>query len=564
MSSHIDHLFSSSVQQAVASTVQLQKPLFVYLTQATTDESGDEFLSRFIDEEITEVLDKNFVLLKLIESTPDFGYFKQLFKVVKLPSFYIVNLGKVEGVVSSETDKNDFLALVQRLASQRTVASSTPTQSNTPVQDNTPVATSTHTQTSTPGQSTPASSPPPPTTRTATSTSETNRRTSMSEHDITAKKYKEQVEKARREKLEEKKRLRALLEADRREQELRRKEEVAAARQGSLATGTDTSTIPKSSSSASICFLSIKLFDGSTIKHEFKAEDTLSDVRKWLDSEIEIIQPASSMPSFATSAYLHPTGYVFHRPVLPRVTYLEEQESNTLKDLELTPRSALILKPTYDETDPHSPNASGERAGFFGSIVSGVGKVGSALFAFFDYGVNSPYHQHQQHQHQQQQQQQQQQNQQQNQDHPGLDSPLHNSNENLEDLQTLLSDPLPFNLGHPGAVGAPGVLTFDNRSASSLLMNIESHNDDEIHSNISRPHTPSHASSESHIVQRPLRPELGSRSSTPRPQSSRRVQTIYDEVPESSSSNKDKKHIDTYNGNSLSLNDRDDENKKQD
>ncbi|RCK56634.1 UBX domain-containing protein 7 [Candida viswanathii] len=556
MSSHIDHLFSSSVQQAVASTVQLQKPLFVYLTQAATDESGDGFLSTFIDEEITEVLDKNFVLLKLIENTPDFGYFKQLFKVVKLPSFYVVNLGKVEGIVSSETDKNDFLALVQRLASQRTVASSTPSQNNTPVQDNTPVATGTHTQTSTPDQRTPTSSPPPPTTN----TSETNRRTSMSEHDITAKKYKEQVEKARREKLEEKKRLRALLEADRREQELRRKEEVAAARRGSLTSGADTPTIPKSSSSASTCVLSIKLFDGSTIKQEFKAEDTLSDVRKWLDSEIEIIQPASSMPSFATSAYLHPTGYVFHRPVLPRVTYLEEQESNTLKDLELTPRSALILKPTYDETDPHSPNATGERAGFFGSIVSGVGKVGSALFSFFDYGVNAPYHQHQLHQ----QQQQQQQNEQQNQDQPGLDSPLHNPNENLEDLQTLISDPLPFNLGHPGAVGAPGVLTFDNRSASSLLMNIESHNDDEIRSNISRPHTPSHASSESHIVQRPLRPDLGSRSSTPRPQSSRRVQTIYDEVPESSSSNNDKKHIDTYNGNSLSLNDRDDENKKQD
>lgn len=242
---------------------------------------------------------------------------------------------------------------------------------NTPLQSNTPTARNTQ----------PQVVPTPP----SVNNPEISRRTSLSEHDESARKYKEQVEKMRREKLEEKKRLRALLEADRRERALRMKEEV-------LATGSShpnaefkessPATTKSSFSSTLSCFLSIKLFDGSTMKHEFKAEDTLSDVRKWLDSEVEIIRPASSMPSFATSAYLHPTGYVFHRPVLPRVTYLEEQESVSLKDLELTPRSALILKPIYDEADANTPNASGERTGFFRSIVSGVGKVGSALYSF--------------------------------------------------------------------------------------------------------------------------------------------------------------------------------------
>lgn len=109
MTSYIDHLFSSSVQQAVALTVQQQKPLFVYLTKPDQEqEDGNAFLSKFIDEEVTQVLQRNFILLKLVENTPDFGYFTQLFKVGQLPSFYIVNLGKIEGIISTESDKDDF------------------------------------------------------------------------------------------------------------------------------------------------------------------------------------------------------------------------------------------------------------------------------------------------------------------------------------------------------------------------------------------------------------------------------------------------------------------------
>lgn len=573
MSSHIDDLFSSSVQEAVALTAQQQKPLFVYLTKSyqNQEESGNEFLSKFIDEEITQVLHENFVLLKLIEHTPEFGYFTQLFKDIQLPSFYIVNLGKIEGVITNETDKRGFTTIIQRLVNQRSSSSLGTNENNTSqLPSNTPTPTPTsdnsHSQPNTTVNATaPISS--------SSSTPEINRRTSVSEHDISAQKYKEQVEKARREKLEEKKRLRALLEADKRERELRLKEELETHVTEDSTSGNLQESAPATSklsspsaTTASSCVLSIKLFDGSTVKQEFKAEDTLSDVRKWLDSEIEIIQPTGSMPSFATSAHLHPTSYVFHRPILPRVTYLEEQESLSLKDLELTPRSALILKPIYDEADPSSPSAGGERTGFFGNIMSGVGKVGSALFAFFDYGVDAPYLQeqhNQQQQHHEDQQEQEQQQQQQHEERMRRNASSHSSNDDFENSQTFLPDSQPFGLGNPGPVAAPGVLTFDNRSASSLLINIESNTESDVNSIISRPHTPSHMSSDGPVPQRPLMAERGSRSSTPRAQSSRRIQTIHDESIETSSSNKDKKHIDTYNGNSLSLNEGDDENKKQ-
>ena len=64
--------------------------------------------------------------------------------------------------------------------------------------------------------------------------------------------------------------------------------------------------------------------------------------------------------------------------------------------------------------------------------------------------------------------------------------------------------------------------------------------EDDVISNLSRPLTPSHGSIDGHHAQRSLVSELGSRSATPRLQSSRRIQTIHDETIESTSPTKDK------------------------
>ena len=121
-----------------------------------------------------------------------------------------------------------------------------------------------------------------------------NNSQSSSDHDKSVRKYQEKVARMRQERIDEKKRLRALLEADQKERKLKEQENANVESKLSVHSPSSRKT---STSSTNSCVLSIKLFDGSTMKCEFKSQDTLIDVRKWLDSEVEIIPPAKSMPS---------------------------------------------------------------------------------------------------------------------------------------------------------------------------------------------------------------------------------------------------------------------------
>lgn len=131
-----------------------------------------------------------------------------------------------------------------------------------------------------------------------------------------------------------------------------------------------------------LCILSIKLFEGNSVRHEFKPSDTLKTVREWLDNhdEFEVIPNSDTVPSFASTT--SPIGYVFCRPMA--LDFSSEEEEKLLLLLDLCPRLALILKPIYQ-----SPNAANEnRRSLLGSIGGSVMALGLALFSFFDYGVS--------------------------------------------------------------------------------------------------------------------------------------------------------------------------------
>ncbi|EGW34897.1 uncharacterized protein SPAPADRAFT_58023 [Spathaspora passalidarum NRRL Y-27907] len=268
-----------------------------------------------------------------------------------------------------------------------------------------------------------------------------------------------------------------------------------------------------------MCMLSIKLFDGSSIKQEFKSEDTLHDVRTWLDLEVGIIPSNETMPAFAKSSYPHPVNYAFHRPVLPRITYSEEQESQSLLELELTPRSALILKPIYHEPESTSGDGNPQSVGYIRRAFGVVGTIGRALYSFFDYGTGPAPASYQEEDH----------------DDPERPAP--------EVTLGLIDDIQQIGLGHP----AHTIVMDDRAQSQSSLFNIE-------HPNI--------RATREIINSRPTSPRLGSagsdsnrasaypsRSSTPRPSGVNRIQMFQDE---------DKKGVDTYNGNSVNLNERDD------
>ncbi|KAL6453702.1 UBX7 UBX domain-containing protein 7 [Candida maltosa Xu316] len=506
----IDNYFTSSVQQAVATTIQQQKSLFVFLTTGENEQTS-EFLDRFIDQDMVDTLNSNFVLLKLIKDTQDFSYFNLV-----VPSFYIVNSGKVEVIISDETTTEEFKNAIDKL-----VHTNKPQTNNT--QHDQP-RESTGTQSPTPVVQQPQPKPQPPKQQQQQEQQQNNNaKPPLSEHEISVQKHKKEVERLRKEKLAEKRRLRELLRADQRERELRAKQELSPAAEDHH-TEKSFSSRRASSTSSDACALAIKLFDGSTIKQEFKAQDTLLDVRTWLESQVEIIPPVTSMPSFATSAYTLPTGYVFHCPALPRITFSEEQESNSLETLHLTPRSALILKPTYDEPDSDNANSPGERSGIFRSIFSGIGKVAGAVLSVFDYSSGAPYNRE-------------------------AEERLLDGESDNEDLRHPSEPHAPLNLAPPGVAGPPPGLLFDERSASSLLLNIEP-NDAHF---APRPRTP-HAHSEPYIGQHAFVPSnLSSRSSTPRPPSVQRVQTMHAESSDTAANKEKKQKIDTYNGNSINL-----------
>ncbi|AGO12177.1 AaceriAEL184Wp [[Ashbya] aceris (nom. inval.)] len=76
------------------------------------------------------------------------------------------------------------------------------------------------------------------------------------------------------------------------------------------------------------CELAFKLTDGGLLRHEFSAETTLGLVRAWVDAH----RNDGTLPyQFYSSAQ--------------RATLTEAQEQLTLTELDLAPRSALILKP---------------------------------------------------------------------------------------------------------------------------------------------------------------------------------------------------------------------------
>lgn len=135
------------------------------------------------------------------------------------------------------------------------------------------------------------------------------------------------------------------------------------------------------------CVISLRLLDGSSIKHKFKGSTPLSEVRNWLDNEsnIEVIQ-SDSLPSFATHDSVHPNQYAFQSPFVPRITYELEHELKTLSELKLCPRSVLTVKPIFNE------DAVGKiienRISLMQVCKAAVGKFGNVLHSFFNYGVD--------------------------------------------------------------------------------------------------------------------------------------------------------------------------------
>lgn len=83
------------------------------------------------------------------------------------------------------------------------------------------------------------------------------------------------------------------------------------------------------------CTLQIRFTNGDSVKYTFNSTDTLKSVREWLCD----LRTDGEVP------------YLFHRNI-PRMDYKAEDELKTLAELDLTPRSILMMKP--NDTRPRT------------------------------------------------------------------------------------------------------------------------------------------------------------------------------------------------------------------
>jgi hypothetical protein len=195
----------------------------------------------------------------------------------------------------------------------------------------------------------------------------------------------QQQSKRKIEAKEEKLRIMARIEADKRERktrELERKQAAAAIAgeplpsQSSALPGSSSTKMPPTSGT---CALQVRLFDGSSIKGRFKHDSTLATaVREW----IKQTSPAGGADiPFNFRQILTPH---------PSRTIEISEEGQTLSDVGLMPTATLVLVPVAGFTEAYSSGGGGGILGSAYGMVSGAfGLAGSALGYVTGFGSSS-------------------------------------------------------------------------------------------------------------------------------------------------------------------------------
>lgn len=354
------------------------------------------------------------VALKVTAGTQDYAFFAQAFQVQSLPSIHIIHKGMVSAVFDKQDAELTPASFATRLGQLIGFTNTSETQTETvpgtengdgdgPVEPQTGdpgserESVTNHTGTSStqpdPAQaqpsapatarSTPVPGPAstPPATKPASPTASGS---SSTAHDATTRQYQESLRQKRKQEREERNRILKLLEADREERRhqatLRKNSPTQpqssqsqsptpppAESKGKTATTTTTSTKKRPEE----CALLVRLFDGTPIKHKFKATESLVDVRAWVDE-------------FRTDG-THP--YAFFQPMGKKL-YGDGEESHTLLELDLAPSASLVLKPAGGSVS--AAYEAGTAGGPYQMLQQGASMVGSALYTFLGIGYRPP------------------------------------------------------------------------------------------------------------------------------------------------------------------------------
>lgn len=137
------------------------------------------------------------------------------------------------------------------------------------------------------------------------------------------------------------------------------------------------------------CHLSIRLMDATVVKFEFNDSLSLLDVKHWLQQQKYIPRTPEDdeiISSYVQTGYLEKFRYAFFYPA-KRCTFSEPQELLRLRDLGLTSRVSLILRPHYDPTRKPE-EIEKELKTSWSQTTSRLRNILQAFYQFLDYGVD--------------------------------------------------------------------------------------------------------------------------------------------------------------------------------
>lgn len=347
------NFFCSSVEQAINISRREKKPLLVFISDGTTTSTKylDKYMCTGTAGELStpEVLNRDYVCLKLLQGTAEFEFFHQLFSDVVVPSFYILCEGKVLDIITNSVEPKDFHTRILHIAARnRIVMSKLSTGASHQTSDESHLI---------------------------------NGESQVTENNADMMKSVKVCECTRKREYEV-----------RDERDMDEQLNQTTYLQHTNKIGGKKSSELRSESSREICTLSIKLLDGQSVVNKFAATSTLAEVREWLNNQstFQVLpSKSSSLPSFAHSSVLEPSGFVFYHPGITRKTYTDEMELLTLHSLNLCPRSAIILKPTYDESSFVAYRLSKSPSRMLASLGGSFANLVHALYSFFDYSVDN-------------------------------------------------------------------------------------------------------------------------------------------------------------------------------
>lgn len=223
------------------------------------------------------------------------------------------------------------------------------------------------------------------------------------------------LQKKKREDAEELARIKARIEQDKAARKAQaearkaeREQERAAAAQQSPSpqphpsTSTAATTSSTRGSQSPTVHLSIRLFDGRTIRTTFPRTATLTThVRPWIDTEFASLAPSD--PNIMNRATLPPYFFRHILPPQPSRELSAGDEADSLGDIDLAPSATLVLVPVKGYSDAYAGRGgagssgtnllagttTGLVSGAFGLLSSTVGYAGSLLGGFLG-GAQQP------------------------------------------------------------------------------------------------------------------------------------------------------------------------------